>query len=389
MRVLIVAVGSRGDVAPFTGLGTALRAAGHSVAIAGYEMFAGLVTGCGLEFRALPGDPRILEAARWQRGGTGPLGAARLVRLIGEHMREVHAGILAAARQGTDVLLLAGLSSIGGYHIAEGLGLPSIGLALAPVYPTGDFPPSIVAARSLGRWGNLAAGKALVVMGAPALAGPVRELRAPASCARTWTGSPSCAAATTASLCSTRPDDAPRSPRHRQVTVAKRTRRRCPPVPDSDAVLARLRSPDPPALLRALHSICPCAAGFPLYERFRGEVKRLQKDPHPGVRAAALHVEHDACEIEAIETGLGRADEQGWRYSDTDWVSKHRQRQSTGHWLPLRPAPPVPVVKDRGNPKLRNSSDDGAAGKSAAEPAQGPVTTVAAAWRPCRSAALR
>lgn len=178
MRVLVVAVGSRGDVAPFTGLGTALRAAGHNVAIAGYEMFAGLVTGCGLEFRALPGDPRILEAARWQRGGTGPLGAARLVRLIGAHMREVHAGILGAARQGTDVLLLAGLSSIGGYHIAEGLGLPSIGLALAPVYPTRDFPPSIVAARSLGRWGNLAAGKALVVMGAPALAAPVRELRA-------------------------------------------------------------------------------------------------------------------------------------------------------------------------------------------------------------------
>jgi UDP:flavonoid glycosyltransferase YjiC (YdhE family) len=178
MRVLIVAVGSRGDVAPFTGLGTALHTAGHSVAIAGYGMFAGLVTGCGLEFRALPGDPRILEAARWQRGGNGPLGAARLVRLIAAHMREIHTGILAAARQGADVLLLAGMSTIGGYHIAEGLGLPSMGLGLQPVYPTGEFPPSIVTARSLGRWGNRVAGNALVVMGAPALAGPVQELRA-------------------------------------------------------------------------------------------------------------------------------------------------------------------------------------------------------------------
>jgi UDP:flavonoid glycosyltransferase YjiC (YdhE family) len=70
------------------------------------------------------------------------------------------------------------MSTIGGYHIAEGLGLPSMGLALQPVYPTGEFPPSIVAARSLGRWGNRAAGKALVVMGLPALAGPVQELRA-------------------------------------------------------------------------------------------------------------------------------------------------------------------------------------------------------------------
>jgi sterol 3beta-glucosyltransferase len=178
MRVLIVAVGSRGDVAPFTGLGTALQAAGHSVTIAGYEMFAGLVTGCGLEFRALPGDPRLLEAARWQRGGTGPLGAVRLVRLIADHMREIHTGIVAAARQDADALLLTGLSTIGGYHIAEGLGLPSMGLALQPVYPTGEFPPSIVAARSLGRLGNRAAGQALVVLGAPVLAGPVRELRA-------------------------------------------------------------------------------------------------------------------------------------------------------------------------------------------------------------------
>ena len=85
---------------------------------------------------------------------------------------------------------------------------------------------------------------------------------------------------------------------------------------------------------RALHRICPCAAGFPLYERFRREVKRLQKDPDPRVRAAALHVEHDACEIETIEAGLDQADEQGWRYSDTDWVRKKRRRQATGRWLP-------------------------------------------------------
>jgi sterol 3beta-glucosyltransferase len=178
MRVLIVAVGSRGDVAPCAGLGTALRDAGHSVVIAGYEEHSGLVLGCGLEFQALPGDPRLLEAAGWQRGGTGPLGAARLVRLIGDHLREVHQGIITAARQGAEVLLLQGISAIGGYHIAQGLGLPSMGLGLQPVNPTGDFPPSIVTARSLGRWGNRAAGSALIALGAPMLAGPVRELRA-------------------------------------------------------------------------------------------------------------------------------------------------------------------------------------------------------------------
>jgi len=151
---------------------------GHSVTLAGYEMFADLVTGCGLGFRALPGDPRLLEAARWQRGGTGLIGAVRLIRLIAGHLRELHQGILAAARQDADVLLLQGISSIGGYHIAEGLGLPSMGLALQPVNPTSDFPPSIVTSRSLGHVGNRAAGRALVAVGTPALAGPVKELRA-------------------------------------------------------------------------------------------------------------------------------------------------------------------------------------------------------------------
>jgi len=178
MKILIVAVGSRGDVAPCTGLGQALRAAGHRVTVAAYEMFAGLVSRSGLEFSALPGDPRMLDAAQWQRGSTGPLGTARLLRLTAAHLRDLHAGMLATARQGADVLLLQGVSAIGGYHIAAGLGLPSMGLGLAPIYPTSAFAPSTVTARSLGRWGNRAAGQALVLLGSPLLAGPVRDLRA-------------------------------------------------------------------------------------------------------------------------------------------------------------------------------------------------------------------
>ena len=178
MRVLIVAAGSRGDVAPFTGLGTALGAAGHHVTIAGYEASGRLVAGCGLDFTALPGDPRILDAARWQRGATGPLGAARLARLIGGHLRELHAGMLAAARADVDVLLLSGMAGLGGFHIAAALGLPSAGLALQPIYPTAEFPPSTVAARSLGRLGNRAAGEAQVLLGTPVLGPPLQELRA-------------------------------------------------------------------------------------------------------------------------------------------------------------------------------------------------------------------
>jgi hypothetical protein len=100
-------------------------------------------------------------------------------------------------------------------------------------------------------------------------------------------------------------------------------------------VLAQLRSADEDVRVRALHRVCPCGAGFLVYERFRGEVRRLQKDPSPRVRAAALRVEQDACLIEQLEARLDRAEEQGWRYSDADWVRAHRRRQATGYWLPL------------------------------------------------------
>ena len=117
--------------------------------------------------------------------------------------------------------------------------------------------------------------------------------------------------------------------------VAKRKHRRCRPAPNPDDVLARLRSADADIRVRALHTVCPCGAGFVLYERLRGEVKALQMDPDPRVREMALHVERDACEIEAVEEGLDRAAEQGWRYSDADWVRTHRLRQASRYWLPL------------------------------------------------------
>jgi sterol 3beta-glucosyltransferase len=184
MRILIAAAGSRGDVAPLTGLGTALRGAGYDVSIASYGMFEELITGCGLGFRLVPGDPELLGASergqRWQEGGGGPMSGVRFIRLIPEHLRDVNAALLQAARQDTDALLLAGLTWFGGYRIAEWLGLPSIGLALQPTHPTSQFPPSGLMTRSLGGWGNRALGRALMVTGPAAMDRPSKRLWAQA-----------------------------------------------------------------------------------------------------------------------------------------------------------------------------------------------------------------
>ncbi|MFI6298575.1 glycosyltransferase [Nonomuraea sp. NPDC050790] len=165
MRVLIIGVGTRGDVAPYTGLGARIRAAGHEVAIAAHAPYAGLVTDAGLEFRELPGDPAALLGTRNPAAFSAYAG-------------RVVDGIVDAATAGADLLLL-GVSASAGYHVAEAMGIPSMGVHLQPVEPTGDFPPVMGAfRRSLGRWGNRAAARLLFAAPSPAHSGSARKLRA-------------------------------------------------------------------------------------------------------------------------------------------------------------------------------------------------------------------
>lgn len=50
---MIIAVGSRGDVDPYTGVGARLSAEGYGVTIAADRAFENLVTTAGLQFRPL------------------------------------------------------------------------------------------------------------------------------------------------------------------------------------------------------------------------------------------------------------------------------------------------------------------------------------------------
>ena len=79
----------------------------------------------------------------------------------------------------------------------------------------------------------------------------------------------------------------------------------------------------------------PARPGFRSMSNFRVEVKRLQKDPSERVRTVALHVDQDACRIEALEANLDRAEDQGRRFADHDQVRKWKRRQATRYWLPL------------------------------------------------------
>ncbi|MEU3778925.1 glycosyltransferase, partial [Streptomyces sp. NPDC032472] len=150
MRILIATAGSRGDVAPYTGLGAALLRAGHEVALAATEAFAPLAEEAGLEFRRLPADPRAHGGARSRRELLGAASA---------FMTDLGEGFAGAVAEGTDLLLLSTTTAPLGWHVSEATGIPSLGVYLQPTAPTGDFAPTVMGTRSLGRFGNRAAGR--------------------------------------------------------------------------------------------------------------------------------------------------------------------------------------------------------------------------------------
>nr|WP_329285584.1 glycosyltransferase [Streptomyces sp. NBC_00691] len=180
MRIVMMTAGSRGDIAPYTGLGAGLVRAGHEVTLAAHGVFEPLVAGSGVRFRPLPVDPRAeLHSPRGRRLHDARTGAGKLVRLASMARGaadEMTAALVEAAREG-EVLLVGGALGPLGYAIAEGLSVPALGLHLQPLHPTGEFPAPVLGTRSLGRVGNRLSGRAIMTTVELLLSDAVRSLR--------------------------------------------------------------------------------------------------------------------------------------------------------------------------------------------------------------------
>lgn len=134
MRLLLCPLGSHGDVHPYLALGKALKARGHEPVVCTNPYFEGLVREAGLEFRPL-GERFELSKAAQTPGAMSPfLGPIKLMqklilpeveRGIGQmesHVRELK----------PDVCVLHPIA-LGGPIVCERMGLPWVGVALAPV----------------------------------------------------------------------------------------------------------------------------------------------------------------------------------------------------------------------------------------------------------------
>ncbi|HEY5856462.1 MAG TPA: glycosyltransferase [Aldersonia sp.] len=164
--VMIPAFGPLGDVAPYLGLGVRLRAAGYRVVVAATRAYADLVTDVGLEYRTLPRDieaeTRRSPVAQRLLDGGRVMPSATVVQDAVCDMRTVAFAVADAAFD-ADLMLIPASVSLFGFHVAEGLGIPGIGVFLQPLAPTGDFPPPMAGTRSFGRAANRAMGKLIAI----------------------------------------------------------------------------------------------------------------------------------------------------------------------------------------------------------------------------------
>jgi sterol 3beta-glucosyltransferase len=148
--VAIAAIGSRRDVSPLTGVGVALREAGHRVVVAAYTPFADLITGCGLDFRELPAN--FTPGA--ENADVSPI-AALAAMFTPRGVRDTRQLILDALHDvPADILLLPPLSELAGHLLAEAKGIPSIGVRMQPLSATAAYPPTVLGAWSAGSAGN-------------------------------------------------------------------------------------------------------------------------------------------------------------------------------------------------------------------------------------------
>ena len=172
--------GSRGDVAPYTGLGAGLARSGHEVALVTHGLFEPLTVGSGVRFHPTPVDPHAVshsERGRSLHASTTGLGKllrmASLARSAAEEMTDA----LVRAARGADIVLAAGAVAPLGRAIAEGLTLPSMGLFLQPQHPTREFGAPMLGGRSLGTVGNHLGGLAVTTAVDQVFTQAMRRLR--------------------------------------------------------------------------------------------------------------------------------------------------------------------------------------------------------------------
>lgn len=161
MKILVLTLGTRGDVQPFVALAVAARDRGHAVVLAAPERFRALVAAHGLDLVRIDDGPLALmdgvAGAAVSGGMRAKLTLARAMPASFGRVLEDCATIARGPGSDADVVVHNG-QVIGAPHVAELLGVPCVLALTVPVYvPTREFPwPGASLPPWLPGWANRA-----------------------------------------------------------------------------------------------------------------------------------------------------------------------------------------------------------------------------------------
>ncbi|MED6158476.1 hypothetical protein PIB30_033113 [Stylosanthes scabra] len=160
LQIVILVVGTRGDVQPFLAIAKRLQEYGHRVRLATHADFDTFVTSAGVDFYPLGGDPRALAAYMVRNKGLIPSGPTEIFIQRKQLKAIVDSLLLACTAPDLETgvpfraqAIIANPTACGHVHVAEALGVPIHIFFTMPWTPTYQFPhPLARVPQSAGYW---------------------------------------------------------------------------------------------------------------------------------------------------------------------------------------------------------------------------------------------
>ncbi|MBL8091169.1 MAG: glycosyltransferase family 1 protein [Anaerolineales bacterium] len=148
--ITLLTNGTRGDVIPYIALGEGLQDAGYDICIAAPIGFANLINESKLNFSPYQGNPSDLLI---EQGNSTPLTLGKSfihsiqsTKKFITQARPLYRKMLQTAFEACkdSDLIIHGLPTLWGSHIAEGLKIPAVRALLQPLAPTNNFASALL-----------------------------------------------------------------------------------------------------------------------------------------------------------------------------------------------------------------------------------------------------
>ncbi len=166
LPILILTLGSRGDVQPYIAVGKILKAWGHDVVISTSQDFTAFIEASGLTAAPLSIDMKaLIKSPEMQAAIHGFRGKVRAWRSTKDLIQRQLDEMLSVAREIAPHIILYHPKAAVAPYLARELGAIAIPSFLQPGFiPTGAFPPAFLPVPDMGRVLNRLSGRAMTAL---------------------------------------------------------------------------------------------------------------------------------------------------------------------------------------------------------------------------------